>query len=188
GIQKAKVYLNNVLADVKSYDDIAPKGKATLTATIPGASVVGGKQSKVMVWTDATDKVVEIRETNNTNSASFMIETRPDLIVKEITLSSRPKAKAPLTIYFKINNTGASATIAGVGVQVATIFVDRKEVGTVTYDDLLKGGSIAKQLALPGGIATGGIHKIKVVADTNKAVDEISELNNSLEKSFSIAK
>ncbi|MHB9139669.1 MAG: CARDB domain-containing protein, partial [Victivallaceae bacterium] len=148
GIQKAKVYLNNALVDVKSYDDIASKGKASLTATIPGAFIVGGKQSKVMVWVDATDKVAEIRETNNTNSASFMIETRPDLIVKEITLSPRPKAKAPLTINFKISNTGASASIAGAGGQAATVFVDRKEVGSVSYDDVPKGGSITKQLIL----------------------------------------
>ncbi|MHB9138252.1 MAG: CARDB domain-containing protein, partial [Victivallaceae bacterium] len=188
GTQKAKVYLNNVLVDVKSYDDIAPKGKVSLTATIPGASVVGGKQSKVMVWADATDKVVEIRETNNTNSASFMLETRPDLIVKEITLSPKPKAKAPLTINFKISNTGASATIAGTGAQIASVFVDGKSVGTVAYDDVPKGGSIVKQLALPGGIATGGIHKIKVYTDANKIVDEVNENNNSLEKSFSIAK
>jgi subtilase family serine protease len=132
--------------------------------------------------------VVEIRETNNTNSASFMLETRPDLIVKEITLSPKPTAKKPLTIYFKINNIGASATAAGAGMQVATVFVDGKVVGSVAYDDVAKGGSIAKQLALPGGIATAGVHKIKVVADTNKILDEISVLNNSLEKSFSIAK
>jgi subtilase family serine protease len=132
--------------------------------------------------------VVEIRETNNTNSASFMIETRPDLIVKEITLSPRPKAKAPLTISFKISNSGAAATTAGAGVQVATVFVDGKPVGTVSYDDVPKGGSVVKQLVLPLGIATAGTHKIKVSADTNNAVAEISELNNSLEKSFSIAK
>ncbi|MHB9138721.1 MAG: CARDB domain-containing protein [Victivallaceae bacterium] len=188
GIQKAKVYVNNVLVDVKSYDDIAAKGKITLTATVPGAKIEGGKQSKVMVCVDATDKVAEIRETNNTNSASFMIETRPDLIVKEIKLSPKPKAKAPLTINFKIGNIGVSATAAGAGGQVATVFVDRKEVGTVTYDDVPKGGSIAAQLVLPDGIATGGVHKIKVYADTNKAVDEISKLNNALEKSFPIAK
>jgi len=188
GIQKAKVYMNNVLADVKTYNDIAPKGKVSLTATISGASITGGKQNKVTVWADATDKVVEIRETNNTNSASFMIETRPDLIVKEITLSSKPKANKPLTIYFKINNIGASATAAGAGMQVATVFVDGKAVGTVAYDDVAKGGSIAKQLVLPGGIATAGIHKIKVYADANKAIDEINENNNSLKKSFSIAK
>ncbi|MHB9139207.1 MAG: CARDB domain-containing protein, partial [Victivallaceae bacterium] len=148
----------------------------------------GGKQSKVMVWADATDKVVEIRETNNTNSASFMIETRPDLIVKEITLSPKPKTKTPQTIYFKVNNIGAAATIAGAGVQIATVFIDGKSAGTVAYDDVPKGGSVTKQLVLPGGIATAGIHKIKVYADTNKIVDEISELNNSLEKSFSITK
>ncbi|MHB9140198.1 MAG: CARDB domain-containing protein, partial [Victivallaceae bacterium] len=152
GVQKAKVYLNNVLVDVRSYDDIAPKGKATLTAAIPGASVVGGKQYKVMVWADATDKVVEIREANNTNSASFMIETRPDLIVKEISLSPKPKVKAPLTVYFKISNIGASTTAAGKGMQIATVFVDGKSAGTVTYDDVPKGGSIAKQLVLPGGV------------------------------------
>ncbi|MHB9139992.1 MAG: CARDB domain-containing protein, partial [Victivallaceae bacterium] len=188
GIQKAKVYLNNVLVDVKSYDDIAPKGKVSLTATIPGASIEGGKQYKAMVWADATDKVAEIRETNNTNSASFMIETRPDLIVKEITLSPKPKSKAPLTINFKISNIGASATTAGAGIQVAAVYVDGKPAGTVAYDDVLKGGSIAKQLVLPSGIATAGVHKIKVVGDTNKMVDEINENNNSLEKSFSIAK
>jgi hypothetical protein len=188
GIQKAKVYVNNVMVDVKSYNDIAPKGKVSLTAIIPGASVVGGKQNKVMVWADATEKVTEIRETNNTNSASFYIETRPDLIVKEITLSPKPAAKKPLTIYFKINNIGASATTAGAGAQVAAVFVDGKPVGTVSYDDVPKGGSIARQLVLPGGIATAGVHKIKVSADTNKIVDEITELNNSLEKSFSIAK
>ncbi|MHB9057139.1 MAG: CARDB domain-containing protein, partial [Paludibacteraceae bacterium] len=144
--------------------------------------------SKVMVWADATDKVVEIRETNNTNSASFMLETRPDLIVKEITLSPKPIAKKTLTVYFKINNTGAAATAAGGGMQVASVFVDGKQVGTVAYDDVPKGGSIARQLALPGGIAASGIHKIKVCADVNNTVGEISELNNSLEKSFLIAK
>jgi hypothetical protein len=188
GIQKAKVYLNNVLADVKPYNDIAAKGKVSLTATIPGASVTVGKQSKVMVWADATDKVAEIRETNNTNSSSFIIETRADLIVKEITLSPKPKAKTPLTISFKISNSGAAATTAGAGGQVATVFVDGKSVGTVSYDDVLKGGSVVKQLSLPLGIATAGTHKIKLSADTNKVVDEINENNNSLEKSFAIAK
>jgi hypothetical protein len=188
GIQKAKVYLNNVLVDVKSYDDIAAKGKVSLTATIPGSLVAGNKQNKVMVWADSTDKVVEIRETNNTNTAIFMIETRPDLIVKEITLSPKPTANKPLTIYFKISNIGASATVAGAGVQVATVFVDGKAVGTVAYNDVPKGSFIAKQLVLPSGIAISGAHKIKVYADTNKAVDEISKLNNALEKSFTIAK
>jgi hypothetical protein len=188
GIQKAKIYLNNVLVDVKPYNDIAAKGKVSLTATIPGASVTGNKQNKVMVWADATDKVAEIRETNNANSASFMIETRPDLIVKEITLSPKPKAKSPLTIYFRINNIGAAATAAGSGVQAATVFVDGKSVGTVAYNDVPKGGSIAKQLLMPSGIATAGTHKIKVTADTNNAVNEISELNNFMEKSFAIAK
>jgi hypothetical protein len=51
-----------------------------------------------------------------------------------------------------------------------------------------KGSFIAKQLVLPSGIAISGAHKIKVYADTNKAVDEISKLNNALEKSFTIAK
>ncbi|MHB9138684.1 MAG: CARDB domain-containing protein, partial [Victivallaceae bacterium] len=69
-----------------------------------------------------------------------------------------------------------------------TVFIDGKSAGTVAYDDVPKGGSIVRQLALPGGIATAGIHKIKVVADTNKVVAEINENNNSLEKSFSIAK
>jgi hypothetical protein len=188
GIQKAKVYVNNVMVDVKSYNDIAAKGKVSLTATVPGASVTGNKQNKVMVWADATNKVTEIRETNNTNSASFMIETRPDLIVKEITLSPKPAANKPLTINLKINNIGASATTAGAGVQVAAVFVDGKPVGTVAYNDVPKGGSIAKQLVLPSGIATAGSHKIKVSADTNNAINEISELNNSLEKSFAIAK
>jgi subtilase family serine protease len=141
-----------------------------------------------MVWADATDKVAEIRETNNTTSASFLIETRPDLVVKEITLSPKPAAKKPLTIFFKISNVGAAATAAGTGVQVASVLVDGKVVGNVAYDDVPKGGLIAKQLVLPGGIATAGVHKIKIVADSSTKVSEINELNNSLEKSFSIAK
>ena len=72
GIQKAKVYLNNVLVEAKTYNDIAPKSKVSLTAIIPGASIVGGRQNKVLVWADATE-VIEVRETNNTNSESFMI-------------------------------------------------------------------------------------------------------------------
>lgn len=50
----------------------------------------------------------------------------------------------------------------------------------ITCDDVPKGGAVARQLALPDGIAAAGVHKIKVSADTNKIVDEISELNNSL--------
>jgi len=51
-----------------------------------------------------------------------------------------------------------------------------------------KGFSISRQLVLPSGIATAGVHKIKVVADANKVVDEINENNKSLEKNFVIAK
>jgi hypothetical protein len=188
GIQKAKVYLNNVLVEAKAYNDIPAKGKVALTSTIPGSSIVGAVQTKIIVLADATDKVAEIRETNNTNSASFIIETRPDLVVKEIILSPKPKAKAPLTINFKISNSGAAATTAGAGVQAASVFVDGKPVGTVSYDDVPKGGSVVKQLVLPLGIATAGTHKVKVSVDTNNAVAEVSELNNSLEKSFLIAK
>ena len=93
-----------------------------------------------------------------------------------------------MTIYFKISNIGVSATTAGAGAQVATVFVDGKPAGTVTYDDVPKGGSVVKQLVLSSGIATAGVHKIKGYADTNKIVDEINENNNSLEKSFFIAK
>jgi subtilase family serine protease len=98
---------------------------------------------------------------------------------------------ASKTIYrtfFDPGNIGASATAAGAGAQAATVFVDGKSVGAVSYDDVPQGGSVAKQLVLAGGIATVGTHKIKVTADTNNAVNEISELNNFMEKSFAIAK
>lgn len=188
GVQQAKVYLNNVRTDVKSYDDIAVKGKVKFASIIRSALIESGKQCRVMVWADATDKVPEIRETNNTNSVNFLIESRPDLLVKEIALSPKPAANKTLTIYFKISNVGASATIAGAGAQAAAVFVDGKPVGVVTYDDVQKGGSISRQLALPAGIATSGTHKIKIYADTNNIVNEINELNNSLEKSFTFAR
>jgi subtilase family serine protease len=159
-----------------------------LTFTIGGEYVFAGRSQQIIVKADGTDKVAEIRETNNTSLISFLIETRPDLIVKEITLSPKPAAKKPLTIYFKISNIGASTTSAGAGVQVATVFVDGKVVGTVPYNDVPKGGLITGQLLLSSGIATAGVHKIKVSADTNKIVEEINENNNSLEKSFPIAK
>jgi hypothetical protein len=85
-----------------------------------------------------------------------------------------------LSMIFKQNSCGGETRVAESD--------DGKQVGTVNYDDVPKGGSVAKQLALPGGIVTAGVHKIKVYADTNKVVDEINENNNYLEKSFSIAK
>jgi uncharacterized protein (TIGR03790 family) len=188
GGQTATVYFNGLKDGSVSYSDLQPGAVKALTYTVDGSKIVAGLLSKVLVKADAGAKVEEMRESNNTNFVTFLIDIRPDLTVKEITLSPKPKAKAPLTIYFKISNIGASATASGAGVQVATVFVDGKPVGTVVYDDVPKGGLIAKQLLLPLGIAAAGTHKIKVTADTNKAVDEINENNNVLEKSFPIAK
>jgi len=153
-----------------------------LSSTISGGFITAGKQTAVMVWADANSKLAESRESNNTNSATFFIDNRPDLKVTAITLSSTKPGKT--TVNFQIANIGFGPTAAGLGAQTAAVYVNNVLAGTMNYDDLAKSAVVS--LKLDNVTVTAGSCKIKVLVDSTNKVTEVSESNNSLEKVFTI--
>ncbi|MFA6104891.1 MAG: CARDB domain-containing protein [Victivallaceae bacterium] len=180
----AKVYLNNIKMDMVTFGNLAPKASVTLSSTINGGFITAGKQTTIMVWADAKSKLLETREGNNINSATFFLDNRPDLKVTAITLSSTKAGK--VTVNFAIANAGVGPTAAGAGAQTAAIYVNGSPAGTVNYDDLAKGATVA--LKLNNVTTTAGTCKVRVVADSTGKVTEANENNNILEKVFVIAK
>ncbi|MFA6102346.1 MAG: CARDB domain-containing protein [Victivallaceae bacterium] len=180
----AKVYLNNIKMDMVSFGNLAPKASVTLSSTINGGFITAGKQTTIMVWADAKSKLLETREGNNINSATFFLDNRPDLKVTAITLSSTKAGK--VTVNFTIANAGVGPTTAGAGAQTAAVYVNGSPAGTVNYDDLAKGATVA--LKLNNVTTTAGTCKVRVVADSTGKVTEANENNNILEKIFVIAK
>lgn len=189
----ANVYWNNILIGTVEFKDLNAKGvvdsknpsvrdSVELSVVLDKQYVIAGRKNVIMVKADGTDKLDEIRESNNTNFATFFIDTRPDLLVKEITLSSLKAGKT--TVNFKIANAGFGPTAAGAGAQTAAVYVNSKPVGTVNYDDLAKGAVLSTQLANVS--VTSGICKVKVIADSAAKISEVNENNNSLEKTFII--
>ena len=184
GALRSKIYLNNVKMDAVPFGNLAAKQTVTLSSTINGSFIRADKQTTIMVWADADSKLVESRESNNTKSATFFLDSRPDLNVTAITLSSTKAGK--VTVNFTIANTGAGATAAGPGAQTAAVYVNGSPAGTVNYDDLAKGAVAA--LKLDNVTVTAGTCKVKVVADSTGKVTEASESNNITEKLFIITK
>jgi hypothetical protein len=183
GTIAANVYWNNILVGSATHGDLAAGAlTAVLSATLDAQYVTAGHQHQIMVKADGTDNVVEMRETNNTNSTVLFIDDRPDLKVTAITLSSTKPGTT--TVNFKIANTGFGPTAAGAGAQTAEVYVNGSSVGKVTYNDLAKGAVVA--LKLDNVSVTAGNCKIKVTADSTGKVTEVSETNNSLEKAFII--
>ncbi|MFA6479415.1 MAG: CARDB domain-containing protein, partial [Victivallaceae bacterium] len=180
----AKVYLNNIKMDMVTFGNLAPKASVTLSSTINGGFITAGKQTTIMVWADAKSKLLETREGNNINSATFFLDNRPDLKVTAITLSSTKAGK--VTVNFTIANAGVGPTGAGAGAQTAAVYVNGSPAGTVNYDDLAKGATVA--LKLNNVTTTAGTCKVRVVADSTGKVTEANENNNILEKVFVIAK
>ena len=183
GTITAGVYWNNILIGSVTHGDLAAGAStAVLSVTLNAQYVTAGNKNTVMAVADSTNIVIEMRETNNTNSATFLIDNRPDLKVTAITLSSTKPGKT--TVNFKIANTGFGPTAAGTGTQTASVYVNNNLAGTVNYNDLAKGAVVSLQLA--NVTVTAGTCKVKVVADSAGIVPEVSKTNNSLEKPFSI--
>ncbi|MFA6480628.1 MAG: CARDB domain-containing protein [Victivallaceae bacterium] len=180
----AKVYLNNIKMDMVTLGNLAPKASVTLSSTINGGFITAGKQTTIMVWADAKSKLLEPREGNNINSATFFLDNRPDLKVTAITLSSTKAGK--VTVNFTIANAGVGPTAAGAGAQTAAVYVNGSPAGTVNYDDLAKGATVA--LKLNNVTITAGTCKVRVVADSTCKVTEANENNNILEKISAIVK
>ena len=155
---------------------------ADLSFLLDAQYVIVGRTNTIMVMADGTGKVSEMRETNNTGSTTFLIDNRPDLSVKEITLSSTKSGIT--TVNFKIANVGFGPTAAGAGAQTAAVYVNNSQVGTVHYDDLAKGAVVA--LKLDNVTVTAGACRVKVTADSGGIVTEVNEKNNSLERAFII--
>jgi subtilase family serine protease len=183
GTITAGVYWNNILIGSVTHGDLAAGAStAVLSVTLNAQYVTAGNKNTVMAVADSTNIVIEMRETNNTNSATFLIDNRPDLKMTAITLSSTKPGKT--TVSFKIANTGFGPTAAGTGAQTAAVYVNNNLAGTVNYNDLAKGAVVSLQLA--NVTVTAGTCKVKVVADSAGIVPEVSKTNNSLEKPFSI--
>jgi hypothetical protein len=183
GTVAANIYWNNVLVGSVAHGDLAAGAvTADLSFVLDAQYVTAGRTNTIMVKADGNDKVAEMRETNNTGFTTFLIDTRPELAVKEITLSSTKPGKT--TVNFKIANVGFGPTAAGPGAQTAAVYVNNSKVGAVNYNDLAKGAVVA--LKLDNVAVTAGACRIKVVADSAGIVTEVNENNNSLEKAFTI--
>ncbi|MFA6101259.1 MAG: CARDB domain-containing protein [Victivallaceae bacterium] len=181
----ANVYWNNILVGSVTHGDLAAGAvSADLSFLLDAQYVIVGRTNTIMVMADGTGKVSEMRETNNTGSTTFLIDNKPDLSVKEITLSSTKPGNT--TVNFKIANVGFGPTAAGAGAQTAAVYVNNSQVGTVHYDDLAKGAVVA--LKLDNVTVTAGACRVKVTADSGGIVTEVNEKNNSLERAFIIKK
>ena len=70
----ANVYWNNILVGSVSHADLAAQAAVELSFLLDKQYVFAGRQNVIMVKADGTDKIVEVRETNNTGSVPFSIK------------------------------------------------------------------------------------------------------------------
>jgi hypothetical protein len=179
------IYFDNTKAGSMDSGDIAPGKSKVLSFAVDGKFVTSGVPHKILVMVESRT-AENTKNQNSFNFTNFFIENRPDLIVKDITISTTPSAGSQVTIFFKIANIGIGATKSGDGVQKATLFVDGKSAGTICYNDINQGEFTALQVTLEPGAIPYGVHKIKVVADSFNHVKEINENNNALERGFAV--
>ena len=173
---------------------IAAGASVTLTAT-------GGSSSKTS-WTATTgthtftalvddiNRITESNDSNNSYSESVTINQapNPDLVVTDITWSpTSPAAGNSVVFSAIIKNQGTLATPAGTACNVS-FSVDGTKVSAVANytTSIAAGGTVTLTQNSGSWSATNGIHTIGASVDDTNLITEMSESNNSYNKSMAI--
>lgn len=196
---KNKVYFNNKVVSIQSSLSLKPKE----IKHVHTQAYLGPNNGKLEIHIDDENNIRESREDNNFHFFVYLKfrgfqstgRKLPDLIVKDIRLVQNCK------IAVTVKNIGTAGVPASyynlpnaVGIQM---YKNSKPWGGL----ILKGFDPAGKLKVPGGSATyiwfpkaanlnlpTGFSTIKVVADSNKNMPELSETNNVLTKRLNCRK
>ena len=133
----------------------------------------------VQVVADSGGSTTESDESNNTGAATVTIAGKPDLVVKDGSLTATPNpvpAGGPATIRFQVRNQGDSA--ASGSIEIA-LYLDGQLVRRVGVSCVAPGedtGPLAFRIGRVTDTSSG--HAIRVVVDSTDTVAESDESNN----------
>jgi cobaltochelatase CobN len=176
---------------VKLYDGSKEVATKTISSLGAGASTAvnfnwtptttGSHTLKVMV--DALKQVTESDENNNQLNKTVTVEKqKADLIISSFTLPNNPKLKKTYQLKAVIKNNG----LVNAGTFTTKFYDGSTLLGSFNTKSLAVGKSTSFTLNWTPKVT--GSHKLKMVVDTAKQVDESNENNNQLTKNAIIKK
>lgn len=169
-----------------SLDGGEPSAQVAIAGLISGSSTTvsasfqnapaGTYQGIVQV--DPSNSVVEVNEANNSSGTPLNV-VRPDLTVTGLTFTATGTGNKTVTLTSVVNNIGTAST--GGNSQVR--FADSTNGNTFTnITDPVNAGSIAAggqtNVQKVWNNVVPGTYWVRVTADPNNTVTEVSELNN----------
>ncbi|OGN95639.1 MAG: hypothetical protein A2Y89_03530 [Chloroflexi bacterium RBG_13_51_18] len=174
GESQVQYYFDSYPAEYKTIPSI-PAGE---TANFSFIAILSSGQHTANIIADCDEAIAELDEDNNESVISFSTIT-PDLIIRTISYSPLDAAIGEtITITIKLENRGNAKAM---NVQLA-LSIDGS---IVDYADIPE-----MDLATPVTIefswtTTEGEHEISVFADSNQAIFENNELNNTKSRTVS---
>lgn len=163
---------------------LAPGAAATVTRLFAATQLTGTQTIFGIV--DNAKSIDEMREDDNSRTATLAVAGKPDLQVFSadiVTSPARLQPDQPGTLMVTIRNNGeGEATNAGYAIYD----------GTGSTEVLLKKDSVSSigagkaQVVSLGVTLSGGSHAIRVVADPDAQITEANESNNQAIKSISV--
>ena len=132
------------------------------------------------VKVDAKGNIKETNESNNVYSKKFTVKPAlPNLVVKNISVTSGLTTEKSATVKFTVSNTGKGKASKK---SYVYIYDGSRKLGSVAVSALGAGKSQTKSFKIAAGKLKTGTHTIKLVADARKQVTETSESNTWTKK------
>jgi len=134
----------------------------------------------LMVWADPTGSITELNKTNNQQNTTITVsDVRPDIELTNLTTPTNPELGTSYPVTVDVSNNGTNDATFTVRLYEDGVSVG-KQVITLTA------GSNTT-LSFTWTPTTTGSHDLMVWADPTGSVDEVSESNNQLTTSLSVA-
>ncbi|MEA2569092.1 MAG: large repetitive protein [Acidobacteriota bacterium] len=168
----------------KSIGTLAPSAISSVEVTFAATEMVGTQT--ITAVADSGNVVSEIREDDNSATATLTVSGKPDLVAYANEITTAPARLQPNqqgTLAITIHNIGeGDATSAGYAIydtyNNSETLLKKSTVAAVAAKN-------AQVISIPVTLA-GGVHSIRVVVDPDALIAETDETNNATTKSVSV--
>ena len=169
------------------YDGNVKLGQVVVSALSAGASfsgsfaVAAGKLAigshNLRIELDATNRVVESNESNNSSSAALTVKApQADLQIKNFSIRQSPVvAGTSVTLDFTVKNAGQANALAS----WVYLYDGNTLIASGIASALSIAGEFSGQFTIAAGKLAAGFHNLTLVLDATSRVAESNESNNT---------
>jgi subtilase family serine protease len=172
--------VDGALIAIGTIPSLAPNDSGSVSAANLGPYSAGSHVAELVV--DPQNAIAESNEANNSANQAFVVTGLPDLVAGPVSVNpAAPTDQQPVSVSATITNSGTTAA----NDVTWLLYVDATVVASGTVPSLAAGGSVP--VSAPNvPPAALGLHLASLIIDTDNAINEEDEQNNSSAVPFTV--